>query len=83
MKSVSEELLHICIIRNRIASSDNMDANNEPAYKPMNREMHTHTQQNIPLLISVIPLRNIQAPSCKVFTSLVKLILNIFIDAIA
>lgn len=82
MKSVSEELLHICVSRKRIISSDNMDANNDPAYKQMNKEMHTYTQQNILLLISVIPLRNIQVPSCKVFTSLVKLILNIFIDAI-
>lgn len=83
MKSVPEELLHICVSRNRIISSDNMDADNEPTYKQMNREMHTHTQQNISILISGFPLRNIQVPSYKVFTSLVILILNIFIDAIA
>lgn len=83
MKSVPEELLHICVSRKRIISSDNLDADNEPAYKRMNREMHTHTQQNIALLIYGFPLRNIQVPSFKVFTSLVILILNIFIDAIA
>lgn len=83
MKSVPGELLHICVSRNRIISSDNMDADNEPTYKQMNREMHTRTQQNISLLISGFPLRNVQVPSYKVFTALVILILNIFIGAIA